>query len=146
MEAGIMKADLGRHDHRKEQIAFGRLLWVGPLAAVIAAVGTVLVRTVAVVAFGVPPNFQALTLSSVLVSSVVGALGATVVFAIVGRFARRPVRLFRVIAIVVLLLSFLSPVLALPGAGLNIILTLEATHVVVAAVSVALLTTLARKK
>jgi hypothetical protein len=73
-------------------------------------------------------------------------LGATVVFAIVGWFARRPVRLFRVITIVVLLLSFLSPVLALPGAGLNIILRLEAMHVVVAAVSVALLTTLARKK
>jgi hypothetical protein len=85
-------------------------------------------------------------LGLVIISSVVGALGATVAFAIVVRFARHPIRLFRMIAVVVLLLSFLNPILALPGASLQTILTLESMHVVVAAVSVGLLTTLVRSE
>ncbi len=68
----------------------------------------------------------------------------TVVFAVVGRFARRPIRLFRIIAVVVLVLSFLNPVVALSDAGLRMILTLEFMHVVVAAISVGLLTILGR--
>ena len=58
------------------------------------------------------------------------------------RFARRPIRLFRTIA--VLVLSFLNPVVALSDAGLRMILTLEFMHVVVAAISVGLLTILGR--
>jgi hypothetical protein len=114
--------------------------------SVVAAAATSLVRMISVVLFDIPPDFQPLTLGPVVISSMVGVLGATVVFAIVVRFARRPVRLFRMIAVVVLLLSFLNPILALPGASLQIILTLEFMHVVVAAVSVGLLTTLVRSE
>jgi len=119
-------------------------LWVGLLAAVTAAVTNVLVRAISGALFDVPLAFQALTLGPVVVSSIVGALGATIVFAAVGRFARRPIRLFRIIAVVVLLLSFINQVVALPGADLQTILTLEFMHVVVAAISVGLLTTLGR--
>ena len=129
-----------------ERIAVGRLLWVGPLTAIIAAVATILVRMLAVVVFDIPSDFQPLTLGPVVVSSIVGALGATIVFAVVGRFARLPIRLFRIIAVVVLLLSFLNPILALPEASLQTIFTLEFMHVVVAAVSVGLLTSLARSE
>jgi hypothetical protein len=99
-----------------------------------------------VVLFDIPPDFQPLTLGPVIVSSIVGALGATIVFAVLGRFARRPIRLFRIIAVVVLLLSFLNPVVALSDASLQMILTLEFMHAVVAAISVGLLTTLGRDK
>ncbi len=132
--------------HHGEQIAVGRLLWVGPLTAIIAAVATILVRMIAVIVFDIPSDFQPLTLGPVVVSSIVGALGATIVFAVVGRFARRPIRLFRIIAVVVLLLSFLNPLVALPGASLSVLLTLEFMHIVVAAISVGLLTTLARSE
>ena len=141
-----MEAGSRRLAHRGEGIAFGRLLWVGPLAAVTAAVVNVLVRTISVVLFDIPPDFQPLTLGPVIGSSIVGALGATIVFAVLGRFARRPIRLFRIIAVVVLFLSFLNPVVALSDASLQMILTLEFMHAVVAAISVGLLTTLGRDK
>jgi hypothetical protein len=145
-EVEIMEIKSGRLAHRGDEIAFGRLLWVGPLAAVTAAVASVIVRTLSVTLFDIPSDFQPLTLGPVVVSSIVGALGATIVFAAVGRFARHPIRLFRIIAVVVLLLSFLNPVVALPGASLSVLLTLWFMHVVVAAISVGLLTTLARSE
>ena len=139
-----MEAGSRRLAHRGEEIDFRRLLWVGPLTVVTVAVASVIVRTISVALFDITPDFQPLTLGPVVVSSVVGALGATLVFAVVGRFARRPIRLFRIIAVVVLVLSFLNPVVALSDAGLLMILTLEFMHVVAAAISVGLLTTLGR--
>jgi hypothetical protein len=68
-----------------------------------------------------------------------GAVGATIVFALLARFTRRPVTIFRIVAVIVLVLSFLSP-LALPGAPLSLILSLEIMHVVAAAVIVGVLT------
>ncbi len=139
-----MEAGSRRLAHRGDGIVFGRLLWLGPLDAVIAAIANVLVRTSSVALFDILPDFQPLTSGPVVVSSIVGALGATIVFAIVGRFARRPIRLFCIIAVMILLLSFLNPIVALWDAGLQVILTLEFMYVVVAAISVGLLTTLSR--
>ncbi len=141
-----MEIKSGRLPHRGDEIVLGRLLWVGPLAAVTAAVASVIFRTLSVTLLDIPSDFQPLTLGPVVVSSIVGALGATIVFAAVGRFARRPIRLFRIIAVVVLLLSFLNPVVALPGASWSVLLTLWFMHVVVAVISVGLLTTLARSE
>lgn len=141
-----MEAQSGRLAQGEGRVTCSRLLWVGLLAAMVAAAANSLVRAISVILFDIPPDFQPLTLGPVVISSVVGALGATVVFAVVVRFARRPIRLFRTVAVVVLLLSFLNPILALPEAGLQTILTLEFMHVVVAAVSVGLLTTLIRSK
>jgi len=141
-----MEAQSGRFTQGRGQATHSRLLWVGLLAAMVAAAANSLVRVISVILFDIPPDFQPLTLGPVVISSVVGALGATVAFGIVIRFARRPIRLFRTVAVVVLLLSFLNPILALPEASLQTILTLEFMHVVVAAVSVGLLTTLARSE
>ena len=141
-----MEAQSGSFTQGRGQATRSRLLWVGLLAAMVAAAANSLVRVISVILFDIPPDFQPLTLGPVVISSVVGALGATVAFGIVIRFARRPIRLFRTVAVVVLLLSFLNPILALPEASLQTILTLEFMHVVVAAVSVGLLTTLARSE
>ena len=141
-----METQSGRFAQGRGQATRSRLLWVGLLAAMVAAAANSLVRAISVILFDIPPDFQPLTLGPVVISSVVGALGATVAFGIVVRFARRPIRLFRTVAVVVLLLSFLNPILALPEASLQTILTLEFMHVVVAAVSVGLLTTLARSE
>ena len=83
-------------------------------------------------------------MAPVAISSVVGAIGAAVVFAVIGLFARRPVRLFRIVATVVLVLSFAMPA-TVPGVPVAMILSLEVMHVVAWAVSVGLLTTLARR-
>ena len=88
---------------------------------------------------------EPLGLSAVLFASVTGAVSAAIVFALVGQFSRRPIRAFRIVAAVVLVLSFATP-LTIPGAPLSMVLTLELMHVVAAACSVGALTTLARER
>jgi len=133
-----------------EQVAFKRLLWVVPLAAVSAAVANAVVYFVASALGAMPQDFVVqgsgpITLAPVVFSSLIGAAGATVVFAIVALLARRPIRTFRIVAAVVLVLSFATP-LTIPGAPLSMILTLELMHVVAAVIIAGMLTTLARAK
>ena len=67
------------------------------------------------------------------------------VFAVVALLSRRPIRTFRIVAAVALVLSFATP-LTIPGAPLSMILTLELMHVVAAVLITGTLTTLARAK
>lgn len=136
-----------------EKVAYGRLLWLAPVAALAAAGANGLVYFVASalgfisqdLLISTPGGEAPLTIAPVVISSIVGALGAAAVFAIIGLFARRPVRLFRIIAAVVLVLSFATP-LTIPDAPVSMILSLEVMHVVAWAVIVGLLTTLARQE
>jgi hypothetical protein len=128
-----------------ESVAFGRLWWVGLLAIAVAAAANALVRAGAVALFDVPARFEPLMLEEIVLSTVIGVAGATGVYAIVGWLAKRPIRIFRILAGVALLLSFVPP-LSLPGVSIPIILTLGLMHIVAAAISVGLLTTLARGK
>ena len=136
----------------KERIAYRKLPWVALLAALAAAVTNALVYFAASglgfiphsVLIPTPGGEHPLTVAPVAVSSVVGAIGAAIVFAIIGLFVRRPVRLFRIVATVVLVLSFAMP-LTIPGAPVAMILSLEVMHVAAWAVIVGLLTTMARQ-
>ncbi|MGH3086667.1 MAG: DUF6069 family protein, partial [Rubrobacteraceae bacterium] len=85
-----------------------------------------------------------ITAGMVVVASVVGAVGATVVFAVIGLFSRRPARLFWIVSIVALVLSFVAP--ATIGAPVAMIMSLEVMHVVAWAVIVGTLTTLTRRE
>ena len=135
---------------RGEHIAFKRLLWAGPLAAVSAAVANAVVYFVASALGTMPEDFVVqdsgpITLAPVVFSSLIGAAGATLVFVVVALLTRRPIRTFRVVAAVVLVVSFATP-LTIPGASLLLILTLELMHVVAAVIITGMLTTLARAK
>lgn len=126
-----------------------RLLWAGPVAAVGAAVANAVVFLVASGIGAIPgdvliPNAGApLSLGMVALSSAVPAIPAAIVFAVIGRFSRRPVRAFGVVTAVVLLLSFVTP-FTVPGAPLAMILSMELMHVVAAGVIFYALTTLGR--
>ena len=133
-----------------ERVAFGRLLWAGPLAALAAAVANAVVYFVAYGLGAMPQDFVIegsgpITLAPVVVSSLIGAVGAVLVFVIVALLAQRPIRTFRIVAAVVLVLSFATP-LTIPGAPLSMVLALEFMHVVAAVVIVGILTTLVRAK
>ena len=133
-----------------ERVTFKRLLWAGPLAAISAAVANAAVYFVASALGAMPQDFVVqgsgpITLAPVVFSSLIGAAGATLVSTVVALLSRRPIRTFRVVALVVLVLSFATP-LTIPGAPLSMILTLELMHVVAAVVIVGVLTTLARAK
>ena len=133
-----------------EHVAFKRLLWATPLAAVAAAVGNAVVYFVASALGAMPQDFVVqgsgpITLAPVVLSSLIGAAGAAVIFAVVVLLSRRPIWTFRIVAVVALVLSFVTP-LTIPGAPLTLILTLELMHVVAAVIITDVLTTLARAK
>jgi hypothetical protein len=133
-----------------EHVAFKRLLWATPLAAVAAAVANAVVYFIASALGTMPQDFVVqgsgpITLAPVVFSSLIGAAGAAVVFTVVAFLSRRPIRTFRIVAAVVLVLSFATP-LTIPGAPLSMILTLELMHVVAAVVITSMLTSLARAK
>jgi protein involved in polysaccharide export with SLBB domain len=133
----------------EERVEWGRLVPVGLLAALVAAVANAVVYLVAASAGAMPQEIVVngqgpITLPVVAALSAQGAVAATIVYALVGRFARRPVRVFRVVAAVVLVLSLVPP-FTITGAPISMILALELMHVIAAVVIVGLLTTMARR-
>jgi hypothetical protein len=134
-------------------IVWGRLPLVALLAGLAAALANTLIYYAASglgfipqsVLISSPGGEAPLTVAPVAISSFAGAAGAAAVFAIIGLFSRRPVRLFRIVAAVVLALSFATP-LTIPGAPVAMILSLEVMHVAAWAVIVGLLTTLAHRR
>jgi len=132
-----------------ERFSLRKLIWVGPLTLVVATLANLLVRTLAVAFFGVPDRFLYLQAPFVTGSTVFFLLLALLVFVLVGRVAHRPVRFYRVLALVALFISFLNPVMALAGvypiAGmhLQIFWTMIVMHVLAAIITIGFLTTLA---
>ena len=129
-----------------ERTPLGRLLQVGAVAATLSASANALVLTLAssLVAEVVIPPGETVTFGQVAGASVAGAVGAVVVFAVISRITRRPIRVFLGVATAGLLLSFLP--IALTGATGSSAGTLALMYVVAAATNVGLLTTLGRKR
>ncbi len=134
-----------------EHIALRKLIWVGPLTIVSAVIANLILRTLSVAFFGVPGTFQYFQAAYIITSTIIYLLLALVAFVLVSRFACRPVRFYRILALVALLVSFLIPAMALsgslpiPGMSENIFWTMIAMHIVSAIIAVALLTTLSRE-
>jgi uncharacterized protein DUF6069 len=134
-----------------EGIELRRLWWASLLAGVVAAAVNAVIYFIASAAGAIPQTVlvpgmnQPITVVLVILNSFVPAILAAVVLALLNRFARRPVRLFRIIAAVLLVISFANP-LTIPGAPLAMILTLDLMHIVAAAIIVGVLTTLPVKR
>jgi hypothetical protein len=124
-------------------------VWVGPLTIVVVAPVNLVVRTLAVSFFGVASSFVYLQAPLVIGSTVVFLLLALLAFVLVGRVSSHPVRIFRIVAGVALLVSFLNPIMLLAGSfpavgmNLHILWTMIVMHCVSALITVSLLTMLA---
>lgn len=130
---------------RTERVVWGRLVPAGALALVLAASANALVYLVASSLGAMPQDVDAngqgpITLPMVATTSAAGA----VAYAVVGRFARRPVRVFRAVSALALVLLFAGP-FTIPGAPAVMVAALLLMHVVAAIAVVGLLTTLAAK-
>lgn len=90
-----------------ERVAYAKI----PQAAAIAASGSMLMNTM-VWLVGTLASRMTIGLLEVLLFSVLGVLGGTGLYAVLGRWARRPIRLFRRISIAVLVLYALGPIAA----------------------------------
>jgi hypothetical protein len=129
-----------------------RLWWIGLLAALLAVAAVALVRTIAVSILGTPAAFEPFQWRALITATVTSVLGAVLVFALLGGFARQPTRLFWFITALVLVLSFWFPLSLLrrdpppfPGITRATVWVLNFMHVVVAVVTVTLLTLLGRR-
>lgn len=136
----------------REHVALHKLIWVGPLTIVATIIANLILRTIAVSILGIPETFQYLQAPYIIGSTIFFVLLALLVFVLVNRFASHPIRFYRILAFVVLCVSFLSPLMALiglfpaPGMTLSIFWTMIAMHSVSAAIVVGLLTTLTREQ
>jgi len=137
---------------QNKPIAIRRLVWVGPLAAIVAGAANLVVFAFEKAALGISftlamqPGAAAAPLPAamVFVESVIPALAAAVLLALLVKFTARPVLIFQIVSAVFLLMSFGGP-LAVPADTLTK-LGLISLHIVAAVVIVGLLTTLAREK
>src|SRR5688572_5269513 len=137
-----------------DKIVLSKLIWVAPLAIAASIAANLAIYFVMHALFGVvwQPMFTA---AGVVGSTFAYLLLATIVFAIVARFSKRPVWLYQRIAIVALLLSFFAPISALMGmaappgieataAPLDTVITMLLTHIASYLISVNLFVRLAR--
>ncbi len=122
----------------------GRLLAYGILAGVLAAALNAVVYLAASALGAIPPDVEVgntggpLPLGAVVVFSFVPAILAAGFLVFLGRFSRRPFRVFVVAAVLVFLLSLYTP-FSITGAPLAMIVALELMHLVAALVIVAVL-------
>ena len=123
--------------------------WIGLQAIIGSVVAALVVRAAALAVLDVPSEFPPLIgPGPTIFLTVVGVILSVAVFAEMRRVASQPIRLFRIVAAVGLVLSFLPNVWLLtdaagstfPGATTSAVGTLMAQHVVVAAVIVWMLT------
>ena len=133
-----------------ERIDLHRLWWAGPLTVAAALGANAVVRSVGVALFAISPAFHSLAWIH-FTWVTVAALGTPVlVFAVVARCAERPVRLYRRVAALALVVSFIPNVGLLgadvPGGSPAANATLMAMHVVDAALCVWLLPSLTRAR
>jgi hypothetical protein len=132
--------------NQTERIASGRVWQVGALAIGASVAANLLLRSIAVGLLGIGEGFPPLGWGPPIVFTIIGVLGAVIVFAIIARFARRPTRLFRIVGLVVLALSLLPDIGllssgAMPGTSLAAVITLMLMHLAAGATTIWLLTT-----
>lgn len=130
-------------------MALNRLWWAGPLTIVTAMIANTIVRFIAVATLQPDPRFMPLGPVTPAAFSFFGVLGAVIAFALVGRISRRPIWLFKLIAIIALPITWVPDVWMLvaqtnPGTTPANVLVLMTMHVMAWAISVTMLTTLAR--
>ena len=121
-----------------------RKLWsAGPLTVAAAIVGVLVVRAIARAILPPPyaPGLEMIIIPIVL--TLVLCSGAVLVFALVGRFAKQPIRTYIIISSIFLVISFLPDIAAvsmhMPGAGWPYAITLMIMHIVAGFITVYML-------
>lgn len=111
------------------------LLRVAPLVALTAAAVNAVIFYVAGSLGTFPATAliqgQPLTVVPVIISSVLPVLVAAGVFALLGRFTRRPVRIFTIVAVLLLVATAANPFVGIPGVTPAMGIVLNLMHLVV---------------
>ena len=115
----------------KQSIMAG--LYAGGVAAVINAILFLIFHATGIITddIMVKPN-QPMTIVPVVMASTVPALVGSVVFFLLEKFTNNGFRIFRILAIVLVVLSLISPFMSIPGVTTGYALVLCVMHLVVA--------------
>ena len=123
-------------------IQLKKLWWVGPLTVLAAIIGVLIVRVIAR-AILPPPYAPGLAMIMIpIVLTLILCTAAVIVFALVGRFTKNPIRTYIIISFVFLAISFLPDLAvpsmgaAMPGANWGYAITLMIMHVVAGFITV----------
>ena len=133
-------------------IQLKKLWWVGPLTVLAAIIGVLIVRVIAR-AILPPPYAPGLAMIMIpIVLTLILCTAAVIVFALVGRFTKNPIRTYIIISFVFLAISFLPDLAvpsmgaAMPGANWGYAITLMIMHVVAGFITVYMLIKLTADK
>ena len=124
-------------------IQLKKLWWAGPLTVFAAILGVLIVRAISMTILPAPyaPGLSMIMLPIIL--TLILCTGAVLVFALVGRFAKNPVRTYLMISSVFLVISFLPDLgtvsAPFPGAGWPYSITLMIMHIVAGFITVYML-------
>jgi hypothetical protein len=128
------------------KIELRRLWWVGPLTILASILGVLIVRVIAVAILRPDPTPMSLGWVMPVIFTFVLVTGAVLVFALVSRFAAKPIRTYQIIAFVFLLISFLPDIgfarSPMPGANWPNALALMIMHIVAWGICVSMLSKL----
>jgi hypothetical protein len=131
-------------------VNWGRFALVGLATVVAAVVANVLVYFLGIAVVTVDPRFIVLTtVQPTIMFTLVPAIGAVLLYAVLLRFASNPARLFTWIAVVGLVVSLIPDLAYIPsvaGATVGQTALLMLMHVVAAIVIVWMLTTFTRPR
>jgi hypothetical protein len=90
-----------------QRIALGHLWWVGLLTIIVSALINFMIALITQTLTTVSPAFTPLQAPVFVTWTVIGCVGAIIVFALLARLTRRPIRNFQITALVVLLISLI---------------------------------------
>jgi hypothetical protein len=124
-------------------VQLGKLWRVGPLTVAASIIGVLIVRSIAM-AILPPPYAPGLAMIMIpIVLTLVLCTAAVLVFALVARFTKNPIRTYLIISSIFLVISFLPDVaavsLSMPGAGWPYSITLMIMHIVAGFITVYML-------
>jgi len=130
-------------------VAISKLWWVGLVAGVGATIANFVFYWITKSVLGIPyiiplggPNgpLGPLPLAAIIIFNVVPAVGATILLAILGKFLSRPFRMFWIISVVVLAVSFILPLSLPSGVTTSTKIGLSLMHIITMPVIVGVLT------
>lgn len=78
----------------------------------------------------IQPN-QPMTIVPIIISSIVPTLIATLVFFLLEKFTKNGFKIFRIVAIILLVLSFVNPFMGIQGVTVGYAIVLNLMHVIV---------------
>ena len=103
---------------RRDGVSFRRLLWVAPLTVIVALVVNLIIKTLVQ---AIDPSLSEMPQlgRSLIILTLEGAILAVIVFALMVWLVPHPIRWYRIVAVIALLISFIPDLLLGLGGDLR---------------------------